>query len=160
MFGPSPFSAPERSTMTSADSCQFSRTFIVTGYQITWHTWQASPGKSVDFPSIHPPHILSAAFGTRTSLCFASSSNSASLLCGSCSSGRRFAAGFLQTPPHGGRPCLKLTTTATFVARDLHPIANAHAGRTQKRLSVTSPKALMLLKKWCRRADFTLSAHR
>jgi len=51
--------------MTSADSCQFSHTFIVTGYQITWRVWQASPGKNVDFPSIHPPHILSAAFGSK-----------------------------------------------------------------------------------------------
>ncbi|MGB9783757.1 MAG: hypothetical protein ACPLXA_12435 [Moorellaceae bacterium] len=24
-------------------------------------------------------------------------------------------------PPHDGHPCLKLTTTATFVVRDFHP---------------------------------------
>ncbi|OPX86814.1 MAG: hypothetical protein A4E53_02846 [Pelotomaculum sp. PtaB.Bin104] len=47
------------------------------------------------------------------------------------SPGRKFADGFLRIPPHGGHPCLKLTTTATFVVRDLHPIDNTHAGRTK-----------------------------
>jgi len=51
----------------------------------------------------------------------------ASLL-GSCSSDRRFAAGFLQIPPRGGHPCLKLTATIPFAVRDLHPIEHAHAG--------------------------------
>ncbi|MGI6143468.1 MAG: hypothetical protein ACOYEK_06360, partial [bacterium] len=29
-------------------------------------------------------------------------------------------------------PCLKLTATATFTARDFHPRDSAHAGRTEK----------------------------
>ncbi|WP_373232340.1 hypothetical protein, partial [Cohnella sp.] len=44
-----------------------------------------------------------------------------------------FAADFLQIPPHGGHPCLKLMTTTAFAIRDLHPIDNAHAGRHYKK---------------------------
>ncbi|MGI6143366.1 MAG: hypothetical protein ACOYEK_05845, partial [bacterium] len=54
------------------------------------------------------------------------------LVCGSCSSGRRFAAGFLQILRRRRHPCLKLTATATFTARDFHPRDSAHAGRTYK----------------------------
>lgn len=43
-----------------------------------------------------------------------------SLTWGSWSSDRRFAAGFFQIPPHGGNPCFKLTTTATFASRYEH----------------------------------------
>jgi len=42
------------------------------------------------------------------SLCYASSSERSSLLWGSCSSGRGFASSFLQIPPRGGHPCLRL----------------------------------------------------
>ena len=49
--------------MASADSCWFSCTFR-TGYQDRWHSQQASPGKSIAFPSIYPPHLLLAAFGS------------------------------------------------------------------------------------------------
>jgi hypothetical protein len=42
---------------------------------------------------------------------------------------------FVQIPPHSGHLCLKLATTATFVARDSHPIDNAHAGRTDCRVA-------------------------
>ncbi|WP_287192411.1 hypothetical protein, partial [Syntrophothermus sp.] len=48
--------------------------------------------------------------------------------------------GFLQHPPAAGtrrhreHPCLRLTATATFTARDFHPIASAHAGHTSRKL--------------------------
>jgi hypothetical protein len=35
------------------------------GYQITWRFLQISPGKNADFPSIYPPHLLCAAFGSK-----------------------------------------------------------------------------------------------
>ncbi|MEC0225048.1 hypothetical protein, partial [Paenibacillus odorifer] len=40
---------------------------------------------------------------------------------------------FLQIPPRGGHPCLKLMATTAFAIRDFNPIDSAHAGRTQKR---------------------------
>ena len=55
-----------------------------------------------------------------------------SLVCSSCSLGRRFASDFLQIPRHHGHPCLWLTPTTAFEARDFHPKAYTHAGRTQK----------------------------
>ncbi|MGI6144101.1 MAG: hypothetical protein ACOYEK_09650, partial [bacterium] len=44
-----------------------------------------------------------------------------------------FAAGFLQILRRRRHPCLKLTATATFTARDFHPRDSAHAGRTEMR---------------------------
>ncbi|WP_374718211.1 hypothetical protein, partial [Neobacillus sp.] len=51
----------------------------------------------------------------------------------SCSSDRKFAARFLQIPRHHGHPCVKLTATSAFAARDFHPIDYTHAGRTCKK---------------------------
>ncbi|MCM3740848.1 hypothetical protein M3210_11245, partial [Oceanobacillus luteolus] len=42
-----------------------------------------------------------------------------------------FAARFLQIPRRHGHPCVKLTTTSAFMARDSHPRDYTHAGRTQ-----------------------------
>ena len=41
------------------------------------------------------------------------------LICSSCSSGQCFASGFLQTIPHGGRPCRWLTVPLTGSVKDL-----------------------------------------
>ncbi|MFY9500077.1 MAG: hypothetical protein WAQ23_02030, partial [bacterium] len=41
------------------------------------------------------------------------------------------SAGFLQILRRRRHPCLKLTATATFTARDFHPRDSAHAGRTK-----------------------------
>jgi len=51
--------------MTSADSCQLSRTSQcgLPGYLA--YLGRPPRVRSVDFPSIHPPHILSAAFGSK-----------------------------------------------------------------------------------------------
>src|SRR5690625_3061552 len=66
-----------------------------------------------------------------------------SLIWSLCSSDRRFAARFLQISRHREHPCVKLTVTSVFTARDLHPIDYAHAGRTKSTDSCgnsTSPK--------------------
>src|SRR5690625_2412585 len=57
-----------------------------------------------------------------------------SLIWSLCSSDRRFAARFLQISRHREHPCVKLTVTSVFTARDLHPIDYAHAGRTKRSL--------------------------
>ncbi len=45
-------------------------------------------------------------------------------------------SGFLQIPPHGGHPCLRLTLpTAERVAVFHHPVV-AHAGHTKKRIAM------------------------
>ena len=54
------------------------------------------------------------------------------LICDFCSSGQRFAAGFLQIPPHDGHPCLWLTLPPDGRVRDLHPRVSRHAGRTSR----------------------------
>jgi len=47
--------------LTSASSAAH----CCTGYQFNWRAWQTSPGKSTVFPSIYPPHLLLAAFGSK-----------------------------------------------------------------------------------------------
>lgn len=42
------------------------------------------------------------------------------------------SSSFLQTPPHDGRPCLRLTLPATEHVVDFHHLVIAHAGRTNK----------------------------
>ena len=65
-----------------------------------------------------------------TSFCMANSSRLCSLSCSFCSSGRDFAAGFLQIRSHPRHPCLWLMIpTAKFIA-DLHRQVIAHAGHT------------------------------
>src|SRR6185295_16942099 len=51
----------------------------------------------------------------------------ACLICDFCSSGQRFACGFLQIPPHGGHPCRS---------------ANDSPCRVRRRLSLPSKSAL------------------
>ncbi|MBY6278148.1 MAG: hypothetical protein CWE10_18620, partial [Symbiobacterium thermophilum] len=57
----------------------------------------------------------------RVLLCSASSPERHSLLWGSCSSGRGFASGFLQIPPHDGHPCLWLTGWCCLARSGLSP---------------------------------------
>jgi hypothetical protein len=54
-----------------------------------------------------------------------------SLLCGSCSSGRSFAFGFLQTSPHDDALAFSYRLVQSTSVRVFHPLANAHAGRTK-----------------------------
>ena len=75
----------------------------------------------------------------RTSSCGADSSGYAGLTSGFCSSGRKFASGFLQIPHWTdcyvqpvffGHPCLWLSKGSTSFVRDFHPVVVAHAERT------------------------------
>ena len=63
MFGPSPTVHDPPGTMPSADSCRFSHTSRC-GLPVPLALRQASPGKDAVFPSIYPPHLLLAAFGS------------------------------------------------------------------------------------------------
>ena len=49
--------------MASADSCWLSCIFQYR-LPVPWHPQQASPGKSIIFPSTYPPHLLLAVFGS------------------------------------------------------------------------------------------------
>ena len=75
------------------------------------------------------------------------------LICASCSSGRKFASSFLQTPPHGGCPCCSAWSSRhqglqrTFTSKSLPGsvslagsqttctmhVASRHARRTDRR---------------------------
>jgi hypothetical protein len=69
-----------------------------------------------------------------------------SLIWSSYSLGRKFAADFLQILRHHRHPCLKLTITTAFMARDLHPIDYAHAGRTYNKKRGYPPSLLTIFK--------------
>ena len=75
------------------------------------------------------PHLPATFTGTSgnfwTSASFAALSVFPSLICGSCSSGQRFAFSFLQIPPHDGHPCC---SAMCFV------VAYAHSGLSPVRV--------------------------
>ena len=67
---------------------------------------QTSPGNSRDLHSIYPPHLQPHPLdGYRALKLRAFSPECDCLICDFCSSGRNFACGFLQIPPHDGHPC-------------------------------------------------------
>ena len=51
-------------------------------------------------------------------------------------------SGFLQIPPHGGHPCLRLTLPAAECVVVFHHLVVELAGRTQKRSLHSSPSGL------------------
>jgi hypothetical protein len=55
-----------------------------------------------------------------------------SLVCGSCSSGRSFASGFLPTPPHGDAVAVGSESAPPLPTEDLHLRPAAHAGRARE----------------------------
>ena len=69
-------------------------------------------------------------------------------VCSFCSSDRGFAhreffipqSGFLQTPPHDGRPCLRLTVPTAKSVVDSHHQVIMRAEHTQKRASISPPR--------------------
>ena len=87
-------------TMASADSCRLNPASRP-GLPSQTARRQVSPGKNIDFPRTLAAFTTSPLDLLRASLFLASSPNRHGLICGSCSSSRRFASGFLQTPPHG-----------------------------------------------------------
>ncbi len=66
--------------------------------------------------------IYVTAFRARTGLCIYGPANPAvPPLSASCSSGQRFAFGFLQIPPRDGHPCRSANTSPCRVCRGLSP---------------------------------------
>lgn len=65
MFGPSLLRTSHKEVLWPLLTPAGSATPFGVGYQVTWPVQQASPGKSVVFPSIYPPHLLLAAFGSK-----------------------------------------------------------------------------------------------
>ena len=81
---------------------------------------------------MHPPHLPQCVPDSNRALfCLANSPAHSGLVCGFCSSGRDFAAGFLQIPPRDGHPCLWLILLAAKRIADFHHRVSAHAGRTK-----------------------------
>src|SRR5690606_41582306 len=64
---------------------------------------------------------LDASVQYRTLVCVATSSSIVGLICSFCPSDREFACGFLQIPPHGGHPCLRLTLPTVMACSGLAP---------------------------------------
>ena len=59
-----------------------------------------------------------------------------SLICDSCSSGQRFACGFLQTPPRDGRPCRPASSSRCRACRGLPPPSH-RSSTTLNRMALT-----------------------
>ena len=97
--------------------------------------------------NLHPmylPHLPPCAPGNgRVSFCCANSPAHSGLVCGFCSSGRDFAAGFLQIPPRDGHPCLWLTLLAVKRVTDFHRRVSAHAGHTHNNALAIITRALL-----------------
>ena len=114
--------------MASADFCRLMlRHSLVPRFRLT----QISPGKNADLHPMYLPHLPPCAPGSgRVLFRLANSPAHHGLICDFCSSGRDFAADFLQIPPHDGHPCLWLILLAAKRIADFHRPVCAHAGRT------------------------------
>jgi len=83
---------------------------------------QISPGNAHPPSRLCPLHIrppLPCRYWTLS--LFALSSRCGRLLCSSCSSGQRFACGFLQIPPRDGHPCRPADSSPCRACRGLSP---------------------------------------
>src|SRR5690625_3801821 len=103
------------------------------GYQV-YLTYESDLPRSKRNLSLHLSAPSTLYDLRQKGFCFVSQTHPVvpSLIWSLCSSDRRFAARFLQISRHREPPCVKLTVTSVFTARDLHPIDYAHAGRTKK----------------------------
>ena len=85
--------------------------------------------------------IYVAAFHARTGLCiYWPAYPAAPPLSASCSSGQRFACGFLRIPPHDGHPCRSANTPPCRVCRGLSPPSHPtrhHSESNSARFSAT-----------------------
>ena len=86
------------------------------------HVCETSPVKSNNF---HPIYLLHLPRWIRTVSDFVLSCKlihpPVGLICSFCSSGRDFAAGFLQIPPRGGHPCRPANRSPCRAGRGLAP---------------------------------------
>ena len=116
-------------TMTSADPSRFSPSSL-TGLSIN-DVPVRSPQVSVrTFTPCNRRIYTDASVQCGTSAFIAVSSAHPCLVCGFCSSVRGFALDFLQIPPHGGHPCLRLTVPTVKPVEDFHLQVRTHVGRT------------------------------
>lgn len=121
MFGPSPSGVPDWGTMASADFCMFnapSRRRLPT---IVGVPCRPPRVRAVAFVPCTCPIYCCTLWLYGASPCAAGSPKYNSLKSGSCTSGRDFAAGFLQIPPRGGHPCLRLTVGTANPRSGLSP---------------------------------------
>src|SRR5690625_816427 len=110
------------------------------GYQV-YLTYESDLPRSKRNLSLHLSAPSTLYDLRQKGFCFVSQTHPVvpSLIWSLCSSDRRFAARFLQISRHREHPCVKLTVTSVFTARDLHPIDYAHAGRTSSRWEWLTP---------------------
>ena len=124
MFGPSVRS--NEPTMPSADFCNFIPSPLNDSSQLA--KLQTSPGNAPSPSRLCPPHLqpqLSVPVSDFEDNCLLIQLDC--LICDFCSSGQRFACGFLQIPPRDGHPCRP---------------ANDSPCRVRRRLSLPSKSAL------------------
>ena len=102
---------------------------------------QISPGKNDNLHSTTAASTVWDSGSIGLFLVLESRPSQVSLICDFCSSVRNFAhrelfilhSGFLQIPPRGGHPCLRLMLPTTKRIVDFHHQVIVHAGRTTKK---------------------------
>ena len=130
--------------MTSADFLRFVVTML--RFEFVYSFAPARPPRvSVITFTSYICYIYTLKLGQyRTLFCSANSSISKCLICSFCSSDRGFArrdtfsvptSDFFQTPPHDGRPCLRLTVPTAKSVVDFHHQVITRAEHTQKKVS-------------------------
>jgi len=76
--------------------------------------------------------IVAPSFSIRKAFPIVACSIPCSIIWSYCSSDQRFAARFLQIPYRHGHPCVRLTATSAFAARNFHPIDCTMLGAQEK----------------------------
>jgi len=107
--------------MASADFCMFSAPSRRRLPTVVGVSCRPPRVRTVTFVPCTCPIYCCTPWLYGASPCSAGSPEYNSLKLGSCTSGQDFAAGFLQIPPHGGHPCLKLTVGTANPRSGLSP---------------------------------------
>ena len=124
--------------MTSADFLRFVVTMLRFEYAYSFAPARPPRVSVITFTS-YIRCIYTLKFGQyRTLFCSGNSSVSKCLICSFCSSDRGFASDFFQTPPHDGRPCLRLTVPTAKPVTDFHRQVVTRAEHTSKRETIWS----------------------
>ena len=126
--------------MASADFCTFSVAFRSRLF-LSEHSVQTSPGTTRFFPP-SACRICHRLFRAATGLWPGSRPYpKRQPVYGFCSSGRRFAAGFLQIPPHDGHLCLWLYLSRCRADSGLPPVRNVRRRAHLQQRSCRTPAA-------------------
>ncbi len=110
----------------------------------TPHVHEASPGTRMLFLSIYLSYLLPMIPCSYWASTCSAVLPSCSAYMLRVTSGRRFAAGFLQIPPHDGHPCLKLYPSHYRADSGLAPVRTC-ARRAHSKGSNTPPHSRVLL---------------